>query len=238
MERWMTAAAVALAAAGLFGLFFLFYRHVPAALAGSLLAVLAAPLCKRHAAERKKQETAQQFRQFLHLLSSMLAAGKSVENAFVSAEKDMRRFFPAGRGSLADDIALVNGRVVNGEPIGTALGSFAERTGLDEIRQFAEVFEICKRSGGDLVEVARSTATLIAEKMEVEQEIRVMTAQKRFEARVMAVVPVALTALLAFGSPDYVAPLYTGIGRIIMTAVLAGFALCFLWIRKITDLKV
>lgn len=229
---------VMMAAAGLFGLFYLFYQHGLIALGGSLLAGVAAPLYKRYAEGRRKEEMARQFRQLLHVLSSSLAAGRSVENAFAAAERDLRLFFPAKRGFLADEIALVNGKVGNGETIERALQAFSERTGIPDIAQFVEVFAICKRSGGDLVEVTRSTANLIAEKMEVEQEIRVMTAQKRFEARAMAVVPVALVALLAYSSPDYMAPLYSGVGRIIMTAALAGFALCYWWIKKITELKV
>lgn len=238
IERGITVLVAVIAAAGLYGLFYLFYRHELIALCGMPLAAFAVPMHRRYTAGKRKEELARQFRQLLHMLSSALAAGKAVENAFVEAERDLQLFFPAKRGSLTDEIALVNGRVKNGEPIEKALQAFSERVNMEDVRQFVEVFAICKRTGGDLVEVTRSTANLIAEKIEVEQEIRVMTAQKRFEARAMAVVPVALVALLAYSSPDYVAPLYEGIGRLIMTAALAGFALCYWWIKKITDLKV
>src|SRR5690606_16755451 len=89
-----------------------------------------------------------------------------------------------------------------------------------------EVVVTARRAGGDIVGIVRSAAQLIGEKMEVERELRVMTAQKRFEARMMMAAPFVFVTVLTAAAPDYMAPLYRGIGYIILTAALAVLTGC------------
>lgn len=187
---------------------------------------------------RRDRLMSEQFRYVLYSLSSLLAAGRSVENAFRLAENDLRTLYTASSLIVMPELVRVNGKVSNGETIEKALFEFGERTNQGDIKNFAEVFSICKRSGGDLIEVVRKTVNMIAEKMEIEQEIKVITAQKKFEAKAMAIVPIAIVALLAFSSPDYMEPLYVGVGRLIMTLALILFALCYYWISSISSIRI
>jgi tight adherence protein B len=238
MNRFAALIAVILTALALFCLLYLFYQHVTIALVGSLLSIFAIPLYRRYVNSRQQRELASQFQQLLYSLSSALAAGRSVENAFLLAEQDLRMFYQSSKTLMIDAIHTINKRVKNGESIERSFLSFSNQSNLQDIQNFAEIFGVCKRSGGDLVEVIRRTANLIAEKMEVEQEILIMTAHKRFEARMMAVVPILLIALLAYSSPDYMSPLYTGIGRVLMTFVLLCFGCCYWWMTHIMSMKV
>jgi tight adherence protein B len=65
-----------------------------------------------------------------------------------------------------------------------------------------------------------------------------MVAQKRFEAKVLLFAPIAIVALLSFSSPEYMEPLYSGIGRGIMTASLILLLLCSWFTQKIMNIKV
>jgi tight adherence protein B len=125
----------------------------------------------------------------------------------------------------------------NGEPVERAIADFSERSGIEEIAQFADVFVICKRTGGDLVEVIRRTANMIGDKLEMEQEIAVLVAQKRFEAKALSLIPFALVAFLAWSSPDYMAPLYGLAGNLLMTGALAVLAFCYWLSQSIMNIK-
>jgi tight adherence protein B len=102
---------------------------------------------------------------------------------------------------------------------------------------FADTLTACKRSGGDLLEVMKRTSSVIGEKMSVDAEIAVMIAQKRFEARVMMAVPFVFLGFLGFAAPDYMSPLYSGFGYVMLSAALLLLACCFWIINKIMSIE-
>ena len=61
------------------------------------------------------------------------------------------------------------------------LQKFAERAHLEDVDNFVDIFVTCKRTGGDLIQVMRSTSNTIGEKIEVKQEIDTMIAGKKFD---------------------------------------------------------
>lgn len=66
-----------------------------------------------------------------------------------------------------------------------------------------------------------------------------MLSQKKLESKILAVMPVALTAMINIASADYLAVMYqTFAGRLIMTAALIGTAGSFVWSTKMTDSQV
>lgn len=72
-------------------------------------------------------------------------------------------------------------------PLEEMLADFGERSHCEDILQFAEVFGIAKRSGGNLAEIIRSSAELIGRKAEVRQEMDTLLAGKRMELGIMRV---------------------------------------------------
>lgn len=220
------------------GVGYLFYKHLVIAGVFSFAGLLAVPRFEAFLEQRRKQGLLNDFRQFLHAFSTSLAAGKSVDNALISAEKDLELLFQTKRRAFLVALKSINSMIANGAPADKAFQQFADRCEVADIQHFAEVFALCKHSGGDLVELIRSSAGIIAEKLEIEQDILVMTAQKRFEAKAMMAAPFLIIAFLALGSPDYMEPLYEGIGRLWTTGVLIMLMLCSLWIQTIMRLEV
>lgn len=211
-------------------------------LAAGLIALLslAYPNVRRPALIRKRQEElGQQFKQALYSLSSSLSAGKSVENAFVDAARDLHFLYGGKKTYILLEFERISAKIHNGENVESALFEFSNRTGLDDVRQFADVFSICKRTGGNLVEVIRKTSQVIGEKLDIQQEISVMVAQKRFESKVLGAAPIVVVGLLAYSSPDYMGPLYEGaVGRVIMFASLALLGVCCWWTQYIMNIRV
>lgn len=208
--------------AGLIGfiLGYLFYQHLLPSLLFSGIGIYAPRIWIRMKIKSRKEALKRQFKQALHILSSALAAGKSVENAFITSLDDLRMLYPAPRTDIVMEWQRILERIQNREPIETALADFSSRAQLEDIKQFTDVFMISKRSGGNMVEIIRQTAQIIGEKMEMQLEIEVMLSRKKFESRIIFVFPILLIALLSWGSPEYMAPLFEGVGRLIMTAAL------------------
>ncbi|TMV50262.1 pilus assembly protein TadB [Paenibacillus mesophilus] len=230
------ASACLIAGTLLFAIGFLFYKNALICLVISFAAVGYPRLRRKQLIRRRKEELRRQFKHALYSLSSALSAGRSVENAFREAGNDLRLLYPDSSTDMIRELDRLNRRTENGEPIEKSLLDFGRRSGIEDIMQFADAFAACKRTGGDLVEVMRRTTHLIGEKMEIEQDISVMVAQKRFEAKALGFIPFVIVAFLAFSSPDYMEPLYGGAGHLVMTASLVILAASQWLAHKIMDI--
>ena len=232
---------IASSAAGcalMFGTAYLFYRSVPLAAFLSLAGAAAPRFRQRSLTERRRKRLKRQFKEALFSLASSLAAGRSLENAFRSTLDDLKLLYTDPATDILLEFRTICHRLENGEPIEGALRDFAERAQIEEITQFAETLAACKRSGGDLLEVMRRTSTVIGEKLGVEEEINVMIAQKKFEAKMMMAVPFVFLGFLSLAAPDYMAPLYGGIGYALLTAALLLLLCCFWLIHKLMSIRI
>lgn len=219
---------------------YLFYENVFLA-GGVALGGLYYPMIQRKVLlTKRKEKLSLQFKEAIASLSSSLAAGRSIENSFREVVNDLKLLYPDPDTYIIKEFEIINRRVENGETIERAIEDFAIRSDIEDVINFADVFLTCKRTGGNLVEVIRRTSDVISEKIEIQQEVQVMIAQKKFESRILAVAPLGMVALLKYSAADYLNPMYEwpGIGAFIMTLCL-GILLFSFWLsQKIMNVKV
>ncbi|WP_241675019.1 type II secretion system F family protein [Paenibacillus luteus] len=221
----------------LYGAVYLFYHSSLLSLIASCAGIAAPRFRRRVLVQQRKERLKLQFKEVLFSLTSSLAAGRSLENAFLSTLDDLRLLYPDPRTELLLEFQIVRFRLENAEPLEYALRHFADRAGVDEISQFVDALATCKRSGGDLLEVMKRTSVIIGEKLEIEQEIAVMIAQKKFEGRIMMAVPFVFLAFLSLAAPDYMAPLYGGRGYLLLTGALLLLIFCFWLMAKLMTIR-
>lgn len=209
-----------------------------------IMSCLAAPLGllypKRYAqalCRRRKNKLRQQFKEALHALSSLLSAGRSVENAFLYLEQDLALLLGHTKSDLMKELGVIANRLRNGDPLDVPLQDFARRSDLAEVRSFADVITICKKAGGDMIEVVRNTSQFIGEKLDVELEVSVLIAQKRFESRIMMAMPYLFVGMLGFVASDYMEPIHQGFGWVLLTVVFIALLGCSWWMGRIMDIK-
>ncbi|ETT56596.1 type II secretion system F family protein [Paenibacillus sp. FSL H8-0457] len=217
---------------------YLFYHNLILSLLLGAGGLMIPKLWRRFMLERRRRTLNLHFKQALYSLSSSLSAGRSVENGFRDAVQDLLLLDPGGSSDLIFELKVIVSRLEYGEPIEVALQDFARRAGMEDLTNFADVFSTCKRTGGDLVEVVRRTSSVIGEKLDIQQEISVMIAQKRFESKALLAAPFLLLLFMNMTSPDYMEPMYSGSGFMISTFALAALGGCFLWITKMMNIKV
>ena len=112
------------------------------------------------------------------------------------------------------------------------------RADIDDIKNFVDVFAICKNTGGNLVEVMKNTAAIISQKIDIRNEINIIVAEQHLNQRILSIMPFALMTIIILSSPDYVEPLYTPVGNIIMFIVLSLIIGAYFIGKKIMDIKV
>ena len=187
-------------------------------------------------ARRKKLEN--DFREAISFLAISLRAGYSVENALLEAERDLADVI----GPDADmtlEMHRINAKIRISVPVETVLRDFAVRSGSEEIGNFASVFYAARKLGGNMSEVTMETAERIGERMDVEHEIETSVAAKKYEQKIMSVMPGVILLYLQLTSPGFLDVLYTtAFGAVVMTACLLVYVISLYWGRKIVDIRV
>ncbi|HET7627425.1 MAG TPA: type II secretion system F family protein [Bacillales bacterium] len=228
--------------AGIFFFFlgYLFYGHIIVSILMAFVGLVYPRMQRNRLLEKRKAELAMQFKEAIASLSSSLAAGRSIENAFREVAIDLKLLYPDPNTYILREFGIINRRVENSESIERAVEDFARRSDVEDIANFSDVFLTCKRTGGDLVEVIRRTSDIIGEKLDIQQEISVMISQKRFESKVLTVVPLGVILMMKYSAGDYMKPLYEwpGAGPLVMTACLGILGFSFWLSQKIMKIEV
>ncbi|MBP1961766.1 type II secretion system F family protein [Paenibacillus aceris] len=217
---------------------YIFYKSFILAAVISAVGLVFPRIRKQQLIQIRKNKLYVQFKQALSCLSSSMTVGKSIETAFQETLEDLKLLYPDPACLIVIEFSIICRKVENGEPIEAALKNFADRSHLEDVISFTDVFLTCKRTGGNLVEVMKRTSAVIGEKLEITQDINVMIAQKRFESRVLLFAPIVIVAVLAFSSPEYMQPMYTGSGVLIMSGCLSILGGCYMLTQKIMNIKV
>lgn len=218
---------------------YLFYHQWIVSIVFAGAAWFTPKLLRRHLLERRRSALSSYFKQALYSLSSSLAAGRSVENGFREAAQDLLMLYPDGENDMIRELNIITTRLDYGQPIEEALADFSSRANNEDISNFADVFVTCKRTGGDLVEVIRKTSSVIGEKLDIQQDIAVMIAQKKMESNILMATPFIFLLFLNFAAGDFMKPLYESvIGIVMATVCLLALGACFWLIRKFMSIKV
>ena len=111
----------------------------------------------------------------------------------------------------------------------------SDRSGIEDIEDFANVFAAAKRSGGDFTRIIRKAAESIGDKMDVRREIKTAISSRRYETRIMEAVPFGIIVYLNLTSSGFLAALYHNItGYVIMTVCLCLYLIAFVIAERIT----
>lgn len=188
--------------------------------------------------KKRKWQLNMEFRDGLSSLCAALNAGYSIENAFSQAVADLKLMYSPDDLIVREFEGIVNQISMNCT-VEDALTDFANRTGIEDIDNFTEVFATAKRTGGDIIKIIRNTCNTISDKIEVKREIITLITGKKFEADIMCLVPFFIILYLRLFSGDFLEPLYHNLfGVLFMSAVLIVYYLLIQLTRKIINIEV
>ena len=146
-----------------------FYRKMIAFLFLWLPALFFAAKEAERLRNRKREEIRQQFKEMLSLTAAGQRAGYAVENAFLSGYDDLVHLF-GQQSAICKMLRKIQAGMENHLAIGPLWKTIGDDCDIVEIREFAQVFSIAKESGGNMVGILESTASLIADKTETKKE--------------------------------------------------------------------
>ncbi|TCT11652.1 tight adherence protein B [Natranaerovirga pectinivora] len=194
---------------------------------------------KKELLSKQKNELNTQFKDAIYAISSALNAGYSVEMSFKEAYRDLSLIYINQNTPILKELEYIVRQIDVNIPVENLLYDFANRSGVEDIENFADVFITCKKTGGDIIKVIRNTSRVIVEKIEIKREINIVISSKKFEQKIMCLIPFGIILYLWVSSPGFLDVMYNTLGGMItMTICLMVYLLSWVLSKKIMEIEV
>lgn len=215
---------------------YIFYEHIIVSIvAGAVCGVAFIPIRTQQVIKKRQQKLLMQFRGLLDTLATSIGAGKNMLDSFTGAIYDLSVQFSAD-SDIVKEVQLIVVGINNNIAVEDLLTNFADRSGLEDIENFANVFATCYKKGANIKEVIKNTATILGDKIEIKMELETMVSGQKSEQSIMLVMPVVFIALMKSMGGDLI-DLQSPMGRLSVTIAIAIFVLAFFISKKILDIK-
>ncbi len=217
----------------------LFYSSLLPLLLVPFLLKPAEKLAAEFLCRRQKKILRRQFQDFLRCLASSMETGRHMREALGEVEKELLNVYDEGQPIILAVREMRTQMDLAGMTDLEALRWFAARADLEDAQDLVQVFQGSRTAGGDFCSSVRKCASVLQDKIKIEQDIELMIAQKQYEGKIITVMPALVILFLRLVSPEYIAVLYTSLaGRITMTVCLLMAAAAYRLIDRITDIAV
>ncbi|MCR5107137.1 MAG: type II secretion system F family protein [Lachnospiraceae bacterium] len=192
---------------------------------------------KRLRTERQR-DIKREFIDMIMSVSAALSSGFSIENSFRESYRDMVSLH--GKDAMiSKELEGFFKQLSIGVNLEEILYDYGTRTGVEEIKDFAEIFVMAKRNGGDFIKMIVHTVNILKEKEDTENEIEVLLSGKKMEQRIMSVIPFVILMYLRVSTGGFLDILYHNTrGIFIMSVCLVIYIFAYFMAERITDIKV
>lgn len=189
--------------------------------------------------KKKRLERLQmEFKEALILIGECMEAGYSIENSFVESYFFMKERF-GDSSYMVQELNIIRQSLKLNIKIEELLTDFADRSGSEDIGDFAVVFSQAKRAGGNMASIMKRTIVMVKEKIEIQKEIQIMLSGKKYEQKIMSLVPIGVMAYISVTSKGFFDVLYHNrAGIVIMSICLLVYALAICFAEYLTQIEV
>lgn len=151
--------------------------------------------------QRRQEDLCRCIPDALQSMCVTLDAGGSVSKALHHAAQSCGE-------PLATELKQVEWDLQAGRSFSEAMELLRQRTGGTELAYLAVAMEVQHRSGGSLGRILRSVTAMVRSRANLASELTTKTAQAQLSARIVALMPVLLLAVLSLLSPGYLSAFF------------------------------
>lgn len=235
--NWKEILVGALAGGAAGGVVIMIFFNIP------VFALVSVPVCgvagvliyKHILLNKRKNRLVIQFRDMLESVSSSLGSGRNVSDAFMGAHDDMEAQF-GENAEIVTELSLIRHGIASNINIEVLLQDFAQRSHDENVQNFADVFSVANRRGGNIRQIIYETKNVISEKIMVEQDIQTLISGKKNELNIMMVLPLVVVnqtrAMQGNGAGDEV------VGFLVRLAAFAMFVVAYIVGKKMMKIEV
>jgi len=214
--------------------FFIGNRYLVSAVIGAVVGGLAPGLFVRQKQKQRLKKFQEQLADMLNLMVNGLRAGYSTMQAMESISKELPP-------PISDEFRRVVQEMQIGIPMENALENLLRRIPSPDLDFVITAINVQREVGGNLSEILDSISFTIRERVRIKGEVRVLTSQVRASGAVLSLIPLGLTCILWFLSPEYIIHMTDGgpiCTAVIACVVLGLIATSYAIMQKIADIEV
>lgn len=243
VDRFIEQSGVAITAARLFGLAALLtaatyfcagYAGLPPPLAAAF-ALAAGALPFLHIERRRRQRTArieQQLADALDLICRALRAGHAFSSGLQMVGEEMPE-------PIASEFRITQDEVTFGISLHQALLNLATRVPSTDLRYFVIAVLIQRETGGNLTEVLGNLSTLIRDRLNLLEKVRVLAAEGTLSAWILILLPFVVAGMIHLIHPTFMSALWTDpMGQKMLASCALLLLLGTFWMRRIVRIHV
>ncbi len=222
--------------AGGTAVFYIFFgKGVPSAVFGLIAVIFALGKGNKFFKDRRNRKLLTEFKDFLEIFTASLSSGKNAVFALDETLTDLEAQY-GEKSLMAGELKNILNEVNNGCIPEEAISDFSERSGMQDIKNFAETFRLCRMSGGNLKEAVYCTYSVLAEKMRIQGEIETIVSKGKNEMTIMTFLPLAvLPVMKMMGETGNSSGLAVTAVKIIGAVITAA---AYFIGKKISDIKI
>jgi tight adherence protein B len=198
-----------------------------------VLACMGLPYCLvRRARTRRLQKIEEQLPEAADFLARAMRAGHAFTNVLQMVGTELPE-------PLSGEFRTAHEEINYGVPMNEALQNLAGRIPLTDLRYLVIAVLIQRESGGNLAEILGNISHLIRERLKLLAQVRVMSAEGRMSAWILALLPLGVTIMMTLTNPRYISLLWTdptGIRLLWYGAVMIVVGV--VWLRKSIHIRV
>jgi tight adherence protein B len=177
-----------------------------------------------------KQKIVEQLPEICRTLANATRSGMTLTQGINLVAQEVNEPARSEFQRLAHEIAL-------GIDFNAALKSMGKRINSKEFHLFVATMMIQKKAGGNLYSVLNEMSQTLEERKILQQEIKTMTAEQRYVAYIVPVIPIFLVLMMNNVIDGFIDPLFSGIGIILLVFFIGGTVLTFILVRKVTNIR-
>lgn len=162
--------------------------------------VIVVGVLSRNAA-RRRAKIVEQLPPFLESVMRVLTAGNTLEESLAAAAREAPNPIRPLFISIGRQVRL-------GAPVDLVLAEAGEIHRLRDLKIMALAASINRKYGGSLKQVMKSLITTIRQRDVAARELRALTAETRFSAMVLAIIPIALSFYIFSRNTTYYATMW------------------------------
>jgi len=167
----------------------------------------------------------------LQLLSGSLKAGHSLMQAVDTVARQ-------AEPPMAQELrrAIVESRL--GVPIEDALERIGDRLRSDDFSWVVMAVRIQREVGGNLAELLTTVADTLRERERLRRQVEVLSAEGRLSGIILGALPVGFAAYLLVTRPQYLAPMLTPFGVVLLVTAVVLLLVGGLWVARVVRVEV
>lgn len=204
---------------------------------GAIAGKMFLPIRQKQIIEKRRKNLRDQFRNMLEGLVTSLGAGNNVPDSFAAVYEDLKIQYESD-AYIVQELEIILEGIRHNVPVENIILDFGARSGIDDIKTFANVFNISYRKGGNIKDVIRNTHNILSEKIEIAEDIETTVTSGKLDQKIMLVMPIALISIIKFMSPEFAANFATPTGIASTTIAVACFVGAYFLGKTMLDIKV